>query len=193
MKLRISQITHECTSNSVPSLQIGTVERDGAIEWTLWYIPGRCYGCEQPLPMTLAAALKIIRKTPKHTLAEFERDLDFQKAHFEDFWSRYPKVRRNGKQAGVHAWIKLWPDLTTFAAMLVALSNQKNSKQWTKDGGQFIPLPATWLNGRRWEDEGHEAQTKGRHRALGTEEQDLLRRSTTGAAALDDPTEDIPF
>ena len=27
------------------------------------------------------------------------------------------------------------------------------SHDWTKDGGQFIPHAATWLNGKRWEDE----------------------------------------
>jgi hypothetical protein len=27
------------------------------------------------------------------------------------------------------------------------------SADWTKNNGQYIPLPATYLNGRRWEDE----------------------------------------
>ena len=34
-----------------------------------------------------------------------------------------------------------------------ALAEQKKSKDWTKDGGQYIPYPATWLNGKRWQDE----------------------------------------
>ncbi len=37
--------------------------------------------------------------------------------------------------------------------ILNSLEQQKHSVQWTKDGGQYIPYPATWLNGRRWEDE----------------------------------------
>ena len=37
--------------------------------------------------------------------------------------------------------------------MLDAITTWKRSEQWTKDGGQFIPNPTTWLNGRRWEDE----------------------------------------
>ena len=28
----------------------------------------------------------------------------------------------------------------------------------TKDGGQYIPMPSTWLNGKRWEDEAPKAQ-----------------------------------
>ena len=42
-----------------------------------------------------------------------------------------------------------------------ALEVQKQSQQWRKDGGQYIPMPATWLNGRRWEDEAPQAQSQG--------------------------------
>ncbi|MNY63023.1 hypothetical protein D3C86_1999290 [compost metagenome] len=27
------------------------------------------------------------------------------------------------------------------------------SHDWLKDGGKYVPMPTTWLNGRRWEDE----------------------------------------
>ena len=37
--------------------------------------------------------------------------------------------------------------------MLSALKTQSQSDQLTKDDGRFIPLPTTWLNGARWEDE----------------------------------------
>jgi hypothetical protein len=37
--------------------------------------------------------------------------------------------------------------------MLQALEKQKRSEQWQKDNGKFIPHAATWLNGKRWEDE----------------------------------------
>jgi hypothetical protein len=30
--------------------------------------------------------------------------------------------------------------------------------QWRKDGGQFIPNPATWLNQGRWDDQGPEVR-----------------------------------
>ena len=36
--------------------------------------------------------------------------------------------------------------------LLDALEVQKRSNDWTKDGGQYIPYPAKWLNKRRWED-----------------------------------------
>ncbi|TRO38611.1 hypothetical protein EQ832_12025 [Pseudomonas sp. ALS1131] len=34
-----------------------------------------------------------------------------------------------------------------------ALPKHCAQHDWIKDGGQFVPLPASWLNGHRWEDE----------------------------------------
>ena len=51
------------------------------------------------------------------------------------------------------AFAKLNPDAALVKDMLRALDWQKRLPEWTKDGEQFIPYPATWLNGRRWEDE----------------------------------------
>ena len=38
--------------------------------------------------------------------------------------------------------------------MISAVIKQRQSDQWMKDNGQYIPMPTTWLNQRRWEDEG---------------------------------------
>jgi uncharacterized protein YdaU (DUF1376 family) len=67
---------------------------------------------------------------------------------FEEFWKAYPN--KKDKQKAIVAWAKHEPDL---AKVLKALKTQKNSEQWKRDNGQFIPLPTTWLNGARWEDE----------------------------------------
>ena len=37
--------------------------------------------------------------------------------------------------------------------LLEAIEKKKRSQDWLKDGGQFIPYPATWLNAGGWEDE----------------------------------------
>jgi hypothetical protein len=34
------------------------------------------------------------------------------------------------------------------------------SEDWTKEGGQYIPYPATWLNAKGWEDEYSPMPTK---------------------------------
>ncbi len=37
--------------------------------------------------------------------------------------------------------------------ILTALDWQRSSTDWTKENGQFVPNPATYLNSRGWEDE----------------------------------------
>jgi hypothetical protein len=34
-----------------------------------------------------------------------------------------------------------------------AVREQSRSEQWRKDGGQYIPYPATWLNRADWDNE----------------------------------------
>ena len=70
---------------------------------------------------------------------------------FEKFWSAYP--RHVAKSDAQKKFEKLNPDEELLAVMLDAIEKQKNSEQWVKDNGQYIPHPSTWLNQRRWEDE----------------------------------------
>lgn len=70
---------------------------------------------------------------------------------FDRFWNAYPK--KKGKESARRAWRKLAPDMALCRVMAEALDRQKRSGDWQRDDGQFIPYPATWLNGRRWEDE----------------------------------------
>ena len=70
---------------------------------------------------------------------------------FDAFWSAYPK--KTAKAAALKAWLRAEPDDATVELILRSIAAQSKSPQWVKDGGAFIPHPATWLNGRRWEDE----------------------------------------
>lgn len=70
---------------------------------------------------------------------------------FAEFWIKYP--RKTAKQDAEKAWAKLKPDADLQATLLTAVDQQARSPDWTKDGGKYIPHPATWLNGRRWEDQ----------------------------------------
>jgi hypothetical protein len=70
---------------------------------------------------------------------------------FEAFWDAYP--RHVGKAKARAAWEKIAPDAATVQRIVSALGWQRTQPAWTKDGGEFVPHPTTWLNGRRWEDE----------------------------------------
>lgn len=70
---------------------------------------------------------------------------------FETFWKAYPK--KKAKQDALKAFQKLHPDGSLLKTILSALDQQKRSEDWNKEKGRFIPYPATWLNGHRWEDD----------------------------------------
>lgn len=70
---------------------------------------------------------------------------------FERFRKAYPK--RQAKQDAMKAFIKLDPDETLLTVMIEAVTRHKASEGWQKNGGQYIPLAATRLNGKRREDE----------------------------------------
>ena len=80
-----------------------------------------------------------------------------QKQHdFDRFWAAYPK--KVGKQAALKSFERA-KKIASLDTMLAALERQRESEQWKRDNGRYIPNPATWLNQGRWDDE------------LGTQEQ----------------------
>lgn len=88
-------------------------------------------------------------KPPKRKKASPKEDYDLE--GFNAFYTAYP--RHEGKADALKAWNKLKPDIVLQTKMGEALTAQKKSPQWTKNNGQYIPMPSTWLNGKRWEDE----------------------------------------
>lgn len=74
-----------------------------------------------------------------------------QADRFDAFWSAYP--RRVGKEAARKSWTKIKPSEELFQKILAAIAVAKQSEQWCRENGRFIPNPATWLNQGRWDDE----------------------------------------
>ena len=67
---------------------------------------------------------------------------------FDDFWSLYP--RRVAKKDARHAWNKITPNQHS----LIFTALFEWARIWNARGEpEFIPHPATWLNGERWEDD----------------------------------------
>ena len=86
------------------------------------------------------------KSTPKKSEPKYKPDT------FEYFWQRYPK--KKSRQAAIRAWDKLKPNKELCYLMLAALERDRSSPQWAEQDGQYIPHFSTWLNQRRWEDEG---------------------------------------
>jgi DNA-binding transcriptional ArsR family regulator len=70
---------------------------------------------------------------------------------FELFWSHYPikKAKQNAKKI----FIKIYKELPQTNELIGTLETFKQTEDWMKERGKYIPHPSTWLNGRRWEDE----------------------------------------
>lgn len=71
-------------------------------------------------------------------------------SEFDVFWDAYP--RKKNKEYARKAFAKAIKD-TDIETILDALSKQKQSHDWQKANGQYIPYPASWLNAHKWEDE----------------------------------------
>lgn len=76
---------------------------------------------------------------------------------FPKFWALYP--RKQDKAKALKAWAKLKVTDELFSLITKGLSAQVVSADWVKEGGKYIPMPTTWLNGKRWEDEIPSAPT----------------------------------
>lgn len=74
-----------------------------------------------------------------------------QLERFNRFWTKHPKKRAKGDAE--KAWKVIDPDDALTSKIVSALDVAAKCEQWTKDGGQFIPYPATWLRAKGWEDE----------------------------------------
>lgn len=70
---------------------------------------------------------------------------------FETFWAEWPSGgRKGGKAECLKVWRKdrLEGQALTIIAHVKAM---KSSREWTKDGGEYVPAPAVYLRGKRWD------------------------------------------
>ena len=70
---------------------------------------------------------------------------------FEIFWKEYPK--KEAKKKVKQIWDKMSPSEELFGKIMGALRVQKNTTKWLKKKGEYVPMPTTWLNQERWNDE----------------------------------------
>lgn len=67
-------------------------------------------------------------------------------AAFGAFWELWP--RKEAKSEALRAWAKI--PVAEYPLIMAGLEKWILSDQWTRG---VIPHPATWLNGKRWQDE----------------------------------------
>ena len=109
---------------------------------------------------TVLASIEIERKSTRWKNGEYVSPVDWLKkgewclSKFAAFWEKYP--RKVAKADALKAFKKLIgnkQDVEWFMSIVMSsLERWAKNPQWTKDGGKFIPYPATWLNRGSWED-----------------------------------------
>ena len=104
-----------------------------------------------PLTVDLTQQSKDLNKEKTDKAPIPPAGVDEQSEMFERFWKAYP--RHDAKAPARKAWMRLKPDIQLCRTMAAALEQQKQSEGWQRDNGRYIPMPATWINQRRWEDE----------------------------------------
>ena len=73
---------------------------------------------------------------------------------FEIFYESYPV--KKAKRDAIKAWKKINPGNGTVDLIINAIKKQKTYHETMEQKNEFVPewpYPATWLNGKRWEDE----------------------------------------
>ncbi|MEN7529257.1 helix-turn-helix domain-containing protein [Cupriavidus sp. DL-D2] len=74
---------------------------------------------------------------------------------FDALWAAYP--RKAAKAVAEKAYVKLAPNAELQGLLLAAVTAQATWPKWRENGGEFVPHLATWLNGKRWEDQASAA------------------------------------
>ncbi len=87
----------------------------------------------------------------KRYIEELEALPPFDQEKFELFWKEYPV--KKAKKVAEKIWQRMGVDDALFEKIMSALAKHKVCIQWTKNRGQYIPHPPTWLNQERWNDE----------------------------------------
>lgn len=96
---------------------------------------------------------------PDQTKGNHSRACD---SGFDRFWEAYPnkKARRDAERA----WKKLSPGPNLQKRILHDVTMKAASVEWTKEGGRFVPYPASYIRGERWNDEA--ASSASRYKNL---------------------------
>lgn len=103
---------------------------------------------------------------------------------FEVFWSKYPK-----KQKKKDARVAFLRNVSESNAKKVfdGLEMWLKSEQWSKDHGRYIPLPTSWLNEERWNDELQASEIKdgGLEEFLADDDDDDIFDTKKGGSYID--------
>lgn len=105
---------------------------------------------------------------------------------FEMVWREYPDSRKGNKESAFQAFIHVCPE--SASSMLGSLRQWKQSEQWNKEDGKYIPYLVNWILRGTWLEKPDKMEIpKGASGELGEAELEAIRRVL--AQPLDDDPE----
>jgi 5-methylcytosine-specific restriction endonuclease McrA len=108
------------------------------------------------------SVLEVEGKGKEGKLKPLSADADAYPPGFQKFWKAFPNTKRKGgRPECFKVWVrrKLESQADAIVAHVLAMVE---SADWQKNGGEFIPMPATYLNGQRWDGADLSAPPVGR-------------------------------
>ena len=115
-------------------------------------LPNGCQLVAERLPQVSIGKVSI-DKNNKNNISCNENSvitvLDQKEMWFESFWEIYPK--HQDKKKAKQKFLKLCTDKNKYQEIMQGLRNVL--PVWAKKDNKYIPMPTTWLNGERWNDE----------------------------------------
>lgn len=110
---------------------------------------------EPPETQTALRATKT-NKLTKETYPPTPQGVDEECGRFEEFFREYPRKEAKAKAKAV--WQQ--KNLDALATCIISAANRyKQTPQWTRENGRYIPLPASFLEDERWDDEIPDVRT----------------------------------
>ena len=115
-------------------------------------LPNGCQLVAERLPQVSIGKVSI-DKNNKNNISCNENSeievLDQKEMWFESFWEIYPK--HQDKKKAKQKFLKACTNEKEYKAIMDGLRNILPI--WAKKDTKYIPMPTTWLNGERWNDE----------------------------------------
>lgn len=84
-------------------------------------------------------------------------DISQKEKMFDEFWQLYPK--KTDKKKAHDKFLKIVTDEMTFNEIILG-AKRTVVAQSLAEGNQYVPMPSTWLNGERWNDEPYKQKQK---------------------------------
>lgn len=131
-----------CSSDSIRWLEVAR-RKD-----TTGILPGIPRGiADGPLPLPSPSPLPLVSTPPPPKGG----GVSVTDEGFDWFWKAYPKKLAKGDAR--KAWVQTRKARPPADELVAVVEAQKATADWKKNGGQFIPYPATWLRSSGWEND----------------------------------------